>query len=273
MQEEKTTGDELTLASIFRAIVEKLWIVIVVTLGGAILGGLIGYLSNDGKYYYGASLNYYVSSKQTDSEQTSDSLINPNNYAEGVLKTICVLLESDEYNEKLMSGFEETKDYQSGSAQYVAFMKKLSFSISYSYAPEDEHVNRITVRVSVLNNPEFAAQLLAQVKVTINDFVSAKMNQKSFGSTNCMLLNDKASHWLNPSQTKTQTIKFALIFALAAAVVAVLVVVVLDRADTRIREYDEISAKFRLPVLGVIPKIENIGADAIYSENKEDSAK
>lgn len=273
MQEENNASKEITLASIFRALIEKFWIVLIALIGGAIIGGAIGYVSNDGKYYYGASLNYYVSSKQTDSQQESDSLINPNNYAEGVLKTICTLLESDEYNQRLMSGFEETKNYENGSAQYNAFMNKLAVSISYSYAPEDDHINRVSVHVSVLNNPKFAAQLLAQVKSTINDFVAEKMNQKSFGTTNCMLLNDRASHWLNPTQTKTETIKLALILGFAAAVVAAITVIVLDRADTRIREYDEIPAKFQIPVLGVIPRIEDLESGTTYTEAKEEETK
>ena len=56
-------------------------------------------------------------------------------------------------------------------------------------------------------------------------------------------------------------IKFAAILGILAAIVACVVVVVIDRTDNRLRDYEDIPGKFGLPVLGVIPRIEALAED------------
>ena len=56
-------------------------------------------------------------------------------------------------------------------------------------------------------------------------------------------------------------IKFAAILGILAAIVACVVVVVIDRTDNRLRDYEDIPRKFGLPVLGVIPRIEALAED------------
>ena len=54
---------------------------------------------------------------------------------------------------------------------------------------------------------------------------------------------------------------FGLIIGLVAAIVACVAVVVTDRTDTRLRDYEDIPRKFNLPVLGVVPRIETLAQE------------
>ena len=74
----------------------------------------------------------------------------------------------------------------------------------------------------------------------------------------CTPMNFPRNDLLNEGQTTKEMIKFGLIIGLVAAIVACVAVVVTDRTDTRLRDYEDIPRKFNLPVLGVVPRIETL---------------
>jgi hypothetical protein len=51
-------------------------------------------------------------------------------------------------------------------------------------------------------------------------------------------------------------IKYGALVGLVAAVAVCLIIILIDRMDTRLRNVDVVTQKFDLPVLGVIPRIE-----------------
>ena len=53
-------------------------------------------------------------------------------------------------------------------------------------------------------------------------------------------------------------IKYGALIGLAALVVACVAVVIAERADTRLHDYEKVAQKFNVPVLGVIPRISDI---------------
>ena len=61
-------------------------------------------------------------------------------------------------------------------------------------------------------------------------------------------------------------IKYAALLGLASLVVACVVVVIVDRSDKRLRDYDLVAKKFNIPVLGVIPAIEGMSR-FVYKTN------
>ena len=57
--------------------------------------------------------------------------------------------------------------------------------------------------------------------------------------------------------TKTESgKKYALIAAAAALVIACVVVIIIDRSDKRVRDYEQVARQLNIPVLGVVPTID-----------------
>lgn len=249
MQSETQNDGEISLSDIFRAIWSKIWIVLVSLIAGIAIGGMFGYVKYHNVHYYGAQVNYFVSSDPKNSEQWSGGI--GNTYNENVLKQIQELLASDNFSRILMAGLPEAEGIEQNTEAEEKFFKALSKNVSYSY---EVGSNKIMVKVSVLNNPERAARLLDSVKAELPGFISEKM--ANIGKTICEQLNYRQSGLLNPGQTRTEMMKFGLILGFLAAVVACVVLVVTDRTDTRLRNYEDLPHKFNLPVLGVIPRIE-----------------
>ena len=73
-------------------------------------------------------------------------------------------------------------------------------------------------------------------------------------------------HRTNPNYRAKQTIKYAILAAMVAGVVAAGFIIVLDSQDKRLRDYEVITKSLNIPVLGIIPTIEELNR---VSEQKE----
>ena len=257
MQEEMQTEDEISLSDIFRALWSKIWIIIASLLAGVILGGVFGFVKYHDVHYYGADVQYFVSSLTKDEDGEWQGGITQS-YNENVLKQVQGHLASESFSRILMEDLPEAKDITKNSKEEEKFFDLLSKSVNYSYTVGPNFVN---VKVSVLNNPELAEHLLEQIKAKLPDFISEKMSNTVFGKTTCEQMNFRLSGLLNEGQTTKEMIKFGLIIGLVAAIVACVAVVVTDRTDTRLRDYEDIPRKFNLPVLGVVPRIETLAQE------------
>jgi hypothetical protein len=60
----------------------------------------------------------------------------------------------------------------------------------------------------------------------------------------------------NQGYTLSTAVKYGLLAGAAALVLACVAVIVLDRSDKRLRNYEQTMSAFNVPVLGVIPTIE-----------------
>ena len=92
MQEEVVSEGEISLSDIFRALWAKIWIILASLLVGVIVGGTLGFVKNHDVHYYGASVDYFITSNKTDD---SSGQINPSNYNETVFITVTSLLSSE----------------------------------------------------------------------------------------------------------------------------------------------------------------------------------
>lgn len=263
MQEEMQTEDEISLSDIFRALCSKIWIIIASLLAGVILGGVFGFVKYHDVHYYGADVEYYVSSTGNDSSSTIDpeGIKIYQSYQENILKQIQIQLSSERFTRILLKELSETEGIEFDSddiemqKKYDKLLKTVNDSLSYSY---EAGVNVIRVRVSVLNDPKLAEHLLNRVTAEVPDFVVDLLGTSQFGATQCTPMNFPRNDLLNEGQTTKEMIKFGLIIGLVAAIVACVAVVVTDRTDTRLRDYEDIPRKFNLPVLGVVPRIETL---------------
>ena len=63
---------------------------------------------------------------------------------------------------------------------------------------------------------------------------------------------------INPNYMKNSVFKYSILFGIAAVVIASVAVILIDRSDKRLRDYETVMRTLNVPVLGVIPTIEPI---------------
>ncbi|MBQ7879033.1 MAG: hypothetical protein IJ317_00125, partial [Clostridia bacterium] len=115
----------------------------------------------------------------------------------------------------------------------------------------------IYVKISVLNDKDFAELLLERILIVLPEYVEANMAVPTgYIGTNCQKITrlDKVT-LLNSGYTVSTALKYALILCAAAFVVACITVVVIDRSNKKLRDYERTMENFKIPVLGVIPTI------------------
>ena len=171
---------------------------------------------------------------------------------------------------------ETTLELWRQTNQYKTQLNKLSGQITYSYleanADTDDANNLarsfIYVKISVLNDQKFAEMLYNRVIKVVPTYVEANMAvPNDYEGTNCQrITRTDEIHLTNIRYTTNQAIKYAFLFAAAATVVAAVIVIIVDRSDKRLRDQETITRLFNVPVLGIVPTIEDL---IVLSEAKK----
>ena len=171
------------------------------------------------------------------------------------------LAESDEKTEIALNKWRETDQYKSALAKY-------SGKVSYSYLGETDNFDDannlarsfIYVKISVLNNEEFAKTLRDRVINVVPAYVESHMAiPDGYEGTNCQrITRSDEIHLTNVHYTTNQAIKYGILFAVAAAIIASIVIIINDRSDKRLRDQETITRLFNVPVLGIVPTIEDL---------------
>lgn len=146
---------------------------------------------------------------------------------------------------------------------YEELIVTVTESINYRYYDETETDvddlarSFIYVNVSVLNDEELANDLFDQLLVMLPRYVEKNMAIPSgYIGTNCQRITRlNEVEQTNSGYMLKTAIKYALLFGAVALVIASVVVIVIDRFNTRLRNYEATMEKFNVPVLGVIPTI------------------
>ena len=167
----------------------------------------------------------------------------------------------EDANEKLETVWTEWRK----STVYRNDVQTIVSSVSYSYYDESEADNTtnlaksfIYVSIDVLNNEGFANFLFERINVVLPEYVEAKMTVPSgYVGTNCQRITrlDEVAR-TNEGNMASTALKYGLILGAAALIVACVVVIVVDRSNKKLRDYEMTMEKFKVPVLGVIPTIE-----------------
>ncbi len=156
------------------------------------------------------------------------------------------------------------------TAKYKTTLKKYGDALEFSYLNDDETDNAnnlarsfVYVEVDVLNDEGFAETLLETVKTVVPTYVEANMTVPSgYTGTNCQRLTRTDDiRRTNDGYTSSQAVKYAILLGLVAAIAVCVVIVLIDRSDKRLRDPDFITKSFNVPVLGIIPTIEELEAD------------
>lgn len=146
---------------------------------------------------------------------------------------------------------------------YEELIITVTESINYRYYDKTETDvddlarSFIYVDVSVLNDEELANDLFDQLLVMLPRYVEKNMAIPSgYVGTNCQRITRlNEVEQTNSGYMLKTAIKYALLFGAVALVIASVVVIVIDRSNTRLRNYEATMEKFNVPVLGVIPTI------------------
>ena len=69
-------------------------------------------------------------------------------------------------------------------------------------------------------------------------------------------------HRTNPNHRTTQVSKYGLLFGAAALVIAAVVIIIVDKSDKRLRDTEVITKKFNVPILGIVPSIDELNEES-----------
>ncbi|MBR2023574.1 MAG: hypothetical protein IJ996_03560 [Clostridia bacterium] len=174
------------------------------------------------------------------------------------------------------AAFEDTlaqwrKDY---SAYYAGELARYRWAASYSYKSasdgSDSNFARsfFYVYISVTNDVDFANNVRNRIVEYVPMFIEEIMPVPGgYLDTNCQRItrNDYIVN-TNAGYARNTAIRYAILLAAVAIVVACVIIVIVDRSDKRLRAVEQITEKFNLPVLGVIPNIH-----IVKDKNTEDN--
>ena len=184
----------------------------------------------------------------------------------------------DDYNVRYLQKADdlekEALELWRASAGYKAVLKMYSAAVSYSYLEANADIDDannlarsfIYVSISVVGeqNQDFAKEVHKRVKDIVPTFVKENMTVPTdYLGTNCeRITRTDEIHRTNPNHRTTQVIKYGLLFGAAALVVAAVIIIIVDKSDKRLRDTEVITKKFNVPILGVVPSIEELHEEA-----------
>ena len=160
-----------------------------------------------------------------------------------------------------LSAWRKTEAYKSSLYQYRE-------SVSFSYLEEtakaedaaDLARSFIYVSINVLGdaNKTFAEDLMARIQVIVPAYVSENMIIPSgYSGTRCIEITTTSGIALtNPDYMKDSIIKFALLGGAVCLILACVILVIVDSSDKRVRNYEQIERYLKVPLLGIIPSID-----------------
>lgn len=288
MEEHIRAQEELSLAEIIWILWRRIKFIVLALVVGLIAGAGIAALKTYDVHYYGTNAEFYVNPYK-DSETSGDAESQYGvygAYGRPVMDNMVKLLASDFFAEKIglaengypLTGLsaevdaiiassataQEAVDAWRETAHYKSWVSNVQSSVSYSYYQDasgdvdDLAKSFLYVKVSVLNNESFATFLFERIKALLPQFVSANMAVPSgYDGTNCRFISTASSiGLLNSGYAVKSAIKYGAIAGAAALVLACIAVIVIDRSDQRLRNYELVMERLQIPVLGVIPCIE-----------------
>lgn len=275
--------EEFSLLDLLKVLWSKIKILILVFLCGGIVGGVAGVVTTYDVNYWGTSLEFYVNPDapiMQDGQVTSNSTYGVYGaYGRHVMDNIVKLLSSESFAEKMAENMMEKIDGAPSkdemklpdgriNPEYKAFLYKIKNSVKFSYIAEEEDLEDainlarsfIYVDISVLGdeNKEFANKLVGCVRDTVIPYVEENMIvPDGYKGTSCTEITTVSEIELtNPLHTTKTAIKYGVLAAAAALVIACVVVIIIDRSDKRVRDYEQVARQLNIPVLGVVPTID-----------------
>lgn len=175
---------------------------------------------------------------------------------------------------------EEALESWRQTDKYKEFSSAYSKAISFSYLKSTDGSNTsdlarsfIYAKIEVLRDKAFAETLLEVIKEVVPEYVKENMAIPSgYESTNCRRVTRLDNIILtNANYTRNQAIKYGILLAGVSFVIACAIIIFIDRADKRLRDYNVITRDFNVPVLGVIPSMHYLEEDVEQRSEKSNT--
>lgn len=182
--------------------------------------------------------------------------------------SIAALNAAKNANTAALSAREDVLAVWAKTAKYKQALGKYSSAVNFSYLKDGETTTEtvnlarsfVYVKITVLNDEAFAKELLETIKMVVPTYIEERMVVPTgYDSTNCQRItrNDEIA-MTNPGYTTKQALIYGLAGAAFAGLVACVIVIIADRSNKCLRNYEVIPKNFNVPILGVIPTIEEM---------------
>ena len=182
--------------------------------------------------------------------------------------SIAALNAAKNANTAALSAREDALAVWAKTAKYKQALGKYSSAVNFSYLKDGETTTEtvnlarsfVYVKITVLNDEAFAKELLETIKMVVPTYIEERMVVPTgYDSTNCQRItrNDEIA-MTNPGYTTKQALIYGLAGAAFAGLVACVIVIIADRSNKCLRNYEIIPKNFNVPILGVIPTIEEM---------------
>ena len=223
--------EEITidLIELFSLIKDHLMIIVLITILGAAIGFGVSKFLIVPKYQ--ASVNMIVNTRQ---EGSNANVTNDNiNSAKNLVDTYAIIIQSNTVLNQVISNLDLSMNYS-----------QLDSKVSVS-AVNDTQVMRVAVTDT---NPETARKIVEQISYIAPDAI---VRAVSAGS--CEVVSDVAVE-NNPVSPNVRN--YTLIAALGGLAVSVAVIIIRELMNNNVVDDADVKKYLDLPLLGVIPKIE-----------------
>lgn len=232
--------DEISLVDILKTLWQKWLVLLIVLLAGLIVGGSIGAIKNANKDYYGTTIVFYVNPTK---ESSSSNLPVYGSYGDNVTDTMVVLLESEYFADQLLQGMENApEEIVDGelNPEYEELLRKIQESTTFTnYNTENtlsaQPNNVFYTKISVLNDKEFAEELLARIQSETVAFIEENMPIPSgYNKTRCLPITKiNKIEQTNAGKTLSDMIKYGVLVGAATFLVGCVAIIVIDRSKKR----------------------------------------
>ncbi|MBQ9728117.1 MAG: hypothetical protein IJV85_00815 [Clostridia bacterium] len=191
--------------------------------------------------------------------------------------------------EEFSAAKEEALKLWRTTGAYKSRLSRIKSAVSYSYTDGTSSSNSILnssnnlarafiyVKMSVLGdeNKAFAEELMEDIKVALPAYVEETIYlPDGYESTRCQLITLSGGIALtNAGYTTNQAIRYAFLLGAAAFAVTCVVLIIIDRSDKRVRDSEMVAAELNVPVLAVIPTIEELTEEQARAEKKSEEAR
>lgn len=251
MQSEKVRSEfVIHWGDIFRSILKRWWIVLLSLIVGAAGGVLYGILSYTPLYETQAV--YIVS--YTGAGETMGELSSEYSLVQRVLRN-CIIIGQQN---KFMFELQDTVNQGvSPSSEEFLSAQYLQTVVYYGNGSENSAENGTTLTVSVrTGDAKRSLRITESLTKIFADYVTKTYKLAEDESLVFSLINQPVA--ATAPTEGSGMIKFGILMGAAFAVLAVAIIFFVVLFDTRIKTEADIEDKYEIPILGIIPRMEDI---------------
>lgn len=250
MQSEKVKSEFIIhWGDIFRHILKRWWIIFIALVVGVVGGGLYGHLT----YHpvYETQVVYIISYSGRPGDSMGD-ITSEYSFVRSLLNN-CIMLGKQN---KFMNSLE--KDFKAANPSYpekitAAYLQGV---VSYDHDARDTSIGT-TLTISVQTSSARRSLDIANVMaVSYPEYVKETYIFAEDQSLEFSLINEPIE--ATAPMEGPKTIMFGALMGVACAVLAFAILFFVALFDNRIKTEEDIEDKYEIPVLGVIPRQEDI---------------